>query len=282
MTNPDQITIFENEPDTELSKYQSHLKTIQDELRIFGLTENQSRVFMFLGKYGAKTAPVVAKALKLPRTETYHLLSALQNLGIVLAQFAHPIKFDALPMNEAIQIIINRERLKITELDEKKEEICDKWGKIPMFAIEADESLTEKMQTLQGSNSITNKLISMAENCKKEFLIFGSPLDINKLNYANIFDKVRENNAELKIVISPIIDKLDLLSEIGKRNVRAINSETSNKCFVVIDNKEMLTFVRNANHPTNEIIAQWSDSDTMTETMRYFFNLSWDNAEKFY
>jgi len=47
----------------------------------YDLTPNQSKVYLFLSKIGIKTASEVSKALRIPRTETYHLLSTLQQKG---------------------------------------------------------------------------------------------------------------------------------------------------------------------------------------------------------
>ena len=71
----------------------TNFEEIRDALVAFGLTPNQSKVFFYLGKIGAKTASDIAKAVNVPRSETYHLLTALQNKGIVEASFQHPIKF---------------------------------------------------------------------------------------------------------------------------------------------------------------------------------------------
>jgi len=65
---------------------------VKEYLITFGLTPNQIKVFFYLGKIGAKTASEIAKAVSVPRSETYHLLTALQNKGIVEASFQHPIK----------------------------------------------------------------------------------------------------------------------------------------------------------------------------------------------
>ncbi|MEX0764929.1 MAG: helix-turn-helix domain-containing protein [Nitrosopumilaceae archaeon] len=55
-----------------------------------------------MGKHGHKTAPEICKALKLPRTEIYYLLTTLQNKGIVSATFQHPIRFSAIPLDKAL------------------------------------------------------------------------------------------------------------------------------------------------------------------------------------
>ena len=80
----------------------TNYEEIRDALVSFGLTPNQSKVFFYLGKIGAKTASDIAKAVNIPRSETYHLLTALQNKGIVEASFQHPIQFTALTIKKAV------------------------------------------------------------------------------------------------------------------------------------------------------------------------------------
>ncbi|MCH7647994.1 MAG: TrmB family transcriptional regulator, partial [Thaumarchaeota archaeon] len=72
-----QDTIFTDDLDASVYEYRESLEKIQLKLSSFGLTINQCKVYIYLGKYGSRTAPDVSKVLKLPRTETYKLLAAL-------------------------------------------------------------------------------------------------------------------------------------------------------------------------------------------------------------
>ncbi len=51
----------------------------------YDMTPNQAKVYLFLSKIGIKTASEISKALKIPRTETYHLLATLQQKRIVFS-----------------------------------------------------------------------------------------------------------------------------------------------------------------------------------------------------
>ena len=108
MAEEKQITIFDEGQNTSYDEYKPSLEELQGELSKFNLTANQSKVYIFLGKYGSKTAPEVCKALKIARTETYHLLSTLQSKGIVSASFEHPIRFSALSLPKAMKTLVNR------------------------------------------------------------------------------------------------------------------------------------------------------------------------------
>ena len=169
-------------------KHKLTLEKIRNELINFGLTKSQAKVFIYLGKYGSKTASEIAKALQLPRTETYHLVNSLQSIGLVLAELAHPTKYTAKKMKEAISTLVKQEQERIDTLATKEESISAMWEQIPYFAVETDESKSEKMQLLHGNGPITNKIKEMIESCSDEFKIFGSLSDINRFYNSDVFD----------------------------------------------------------------------------------------------
>ena len=70
-----QTSVFDSTPDSQMYEYKQSIEKVQTELLKYGLTLNQSKVFIYLGKYGAKTAPEVCKALKLP--EPKHIICYL-------------------------------------------------------------------------------------------------------------------------------------------------------------------------------------------------------------
>ena len=96
---------------------------LQGKLRDFGLTKNESKIFVFLSKNGPKKAIEISSEEKIPRTETYHLLSTLQQKGIIFSIFGKPTKFNAVGIEESLSILVNNEKNRITELDLGKESI---------------------------------------------------------------------------------------------------------------------------------------------------------------
>ena len=97
----------------------------------YDLTPNQSKVYLFLSKIGIKTASEISKALKIPRTETYHLLSTLQQKGIIFSIFGKPTKFNAVGIEESLEILVNNEKNRINELEAGKDRIIKLWRIIP-------------------------------------------------------------------------------------------------------------------------------------------------------
>ncbi|MCZ6582787.1 MAG: TrmB family transcriptional regulator, partial [Thaumarchaeota archaeon] len=117
------ISIFDSVSDSRMQSYQSSVDHLQNILSSYGLTANQSKVYIYLGKYGSKTAPQVCRTLNLPRTETYHLLTALQNKGIVEATFEHPTQFNALPLDKTIWTLVNTQKERVKDLEREEKNI---------------------------------------------------------------------------------------------------------------------------------------------------------------
>ena len=282
MDSGNQINLFDNESDTAMYKHKITLEKIKNELINFGLTKSQAKVFIYLGKYGSKTASEIAKALQLPRTETYHLVNSLQNLGLVVAELCHPTKYNAMDMREAVATLVKQEQDRIDVLANKEESLSEMWKEIPFFAVETDESKSEKMQLLHGTGPITNKIKEMVGNSSEEIKIYGSVSDLLRMYHSDVFDWIESAPTNLKMVVSPLNQTPDFLSEMNSDSIRAMSSNSENKCFVVNDKKEVLIFMRNATHPTRQVFAWWSDSETLVDMMSSLFELSWEKGAALY
>ena len=282
MPSNQQINLFDNESDTAMYKHKLTLEKIKNELIDFGLTKSQAKVFIYLGKYGSKTASEIAKALQLPRTETYHLVNSLQNMGLAVAELSHPTKYTAKEMREAVSTLVQQEQDRIDVLANKEESLSEMWKEIPFFAVETDESKSEKMQLLHGNGPITNKIKEMVGSSTEDFRIYGSVSDLLRMYHSDVFDWVESSPTSLKMVVSPLNKTPEFLSDINSNLIRAIPSNSENKCFIVNDKKEVLIFMRNATHPTRQVFAWWSDSETLVDMMSSLFELSWEKGEALY
>ena len=82
-------------------------------LKKLGLTENELKVYLYLNNSGTKKAKEIAQNQKIPRTQTYHLLTALQNKGIVTVISGRITKFEGIEFEKVLDILINNEQKRI-------------------------------------------------------------------------------------------------------------------------------------------------------------------------
>ncbi len=268
------ISLFDAESGSSLGEYKSHLEQVQHQLAKYGLTGNQSKVYIFLGKYGAKTAPEVCKALKLPRTETYHLLSALQNKGIVSATFQHPIKFTALSLDKAIWILVNSEKERVRSLEKMEGELSELWSNIPTFnSVPKDDE--EKYQMLKGTNQIHSKITEMTDGFSEELLLLGSEKDFLRLYHADFLEPFVKSKQKFRILSSCSSKTIYIFDDLERKNIKSMSKEVQdNLCYVLKDNSELLFFTKNAN-TSKEPFAMWTDSPALVYSMKLLFESLW-------
>ena len=243
------------------------------------MTSNQSKVYIFLGKYGSKTAPDVCKSLKLPRTETYHLLTSLQNKGIVSATFQHPIRFSAVPLDKAIWVLVNAEKERVNTLERQEGNITELWNTIPEFAA-TSVTKEEKFQMLQGINQINSKIKEMAGSTKKSFFVLGSEKDYLKFYHSDFFELVDNSEVDLKLLTAPSEKIMYVFDEINRDKVKKMSEGVQdNLCFITKDNEEILFFIKNASQSSQQMSAIWTDAASMVYSMNMLFNQVWAKSK---
>ena len=272
-----QITIFDTSSDSTMSEHRLTLEKLRDDLSRFGLTSNQAKVYIFLGKYGSKTAPDVCRALRLPRTETYHLLTTLQNKGIVSATFQHPIKFSAVPLDKAVWTLVNSEKERVNTLEQQEKPMVELWNSIPEFT--TTESKENKFQMLQGMNQINSKVREMINTSISEFSVLGSERDYMKFYHSDFFEPLSKSEIDYKFLTSTSDKSMYIFDEVDRNKVKRMPKETKeNLCFILKDETELLFFIKNASQ-TSEVTAIWTDAESMIYSMKILFESVWTKSK---
>jgi sugar-specific transcriptional regulator TrmB len=277
-----EMTVFDSTPDSGMYDYRMSLEKLKDELSKFGLTANQSKVYIYLGKYGSKTAPEACRALKIPRTETYHLLTTLQNKGIVSATFQHPIRFSALPLDKAVWVLVNAEKERVKSLEKQEKEIVELWNGIPDFNIGPVEQKEDKFQMLQGANQINSKIHDMISKVAEEILVLGSEKDFLRFYHSDFLSPLNDLESDVKILTSCSEKTLYIFDEVDKKDVKLMPADIKEDiCFIIRDD-ELVFFMKNANQPAQNAMAMWTNSNAMVQSMRLLFNSVWPKSKKIF
>jgi len=111
----------------DIDRYENIANSAQEMLLRLGLTQNESKVYLHLDKNGPKKAIEISQFLILARTQTYHLLSVLQNKGLVTIISDRPTKFEGVEFDKVLDILIDYEQKRVETLQLMRGELTELW-----------------------------------------------------------------------------------------------------------------------------------------------------------
>jgi len=257
--------------------HKESLKKINTSLIQYGLTPNQSKVYLYLTKTGEKTASVISKNLNIPRTESYHLLNSLEQKGIIFSIFGKPTKFNSVPIEEALNIIIDNEKNRIADLELNKERILALWETIPKHVNESDKVDGNKFQILQGRNSILVKIERMVKTSEKEILVLGSDTNFIKFYHTEFVNLLKKTKSDLQVLTTYPKKGLFSLDGLPLNHIKKLDaSSRHNFSFIIQDDNEVIFFI---NSGSTELMAIWTDSKSFVSTLKSLFKLIWRKSQ---
>ncbi len=246
----------------------------------YDLTPNQAKVYLYLSKIGIKTASEVSKTLKIPRTETYHLLSTLQQKGIVFSIFGKPTKFNAVGVDESLLILVNNEKNRINELESGRHSIVKLWNIIPKYVRDGNEEQNNKFQSLQGKNSILVKIEQMVKDSKENILVLGTDADFKQFYFTEFSELLNKTKSELKILLEHSENTPHIFEDIANKKIKRIHDKNREEfCFIIKDNSEVIFFI--SDNQVKDMLAVWTDSKAFVTTLRSLFSLLWKKSHHF-
>ena len=163
-------------------------ETVLKELLQFGLTPNEGKIFIHLSRSRPLRAGQISKSLGIHRTETYHLLTDLQNKGLVKSIFDYPFRFVALEFGKGIDTLIEHQRQMLTAVEAKRDELIELWTNVPKEGL--DEEDESSFQVIKGLDQIYRKAAEMGKNAEKSMVISGSELDLARVDQSCLFENI--------------------------------------------------------------------------------------------
>jgi sugar-specific transcriptional regulator TrmB len=246
-----------------------------------GLTSFQAQVYLTLTKLGTSNAKTIAAIDRLDRANVYRVMTDLQKLNLVEKMLTKPINFKAVPINEAIQMLLENRNKEYQEIEIKSKELIEKYKKASIEKPEVEEC---QFSLIPENKAIVRKIKEMNERCKEEydFIFYGRA-------FFEIFDEAKSyfNNLLKKGVSVRLIVYLDegekLYKEIaglprnGLLNIR-YTSKPPSAMLLVCDGKEALINTTTSPHIKENSL--WSINHVMVSILQDYFNQRWQEAKQ--
>ena len=260
--------------------FNKQLATIEETLARYGLIRNEIRVYLNLARSGERKASEIAEAISLHRTETYRILRDLEKKGLVYSAFEKPLKFTAVPLEKAIDLLIEAQKMRISVLEKEKLGLIELWMAIPQQKVENSEK--EIFQILEGGQQMILKANELLEKAKNEIQIFAPSEYLAQLYHSDFTDNLKRQVSKLKI--SLLTDNSPksryFLEQMSWATHKYRMVEASNlPCFIIVDKKELLIAIqKNSEEKESEdkkkakTLALWTNYSAFVEILLMLFS----------
>jgi sugar-specific transcriptional regulator TrmB len=259
--------------------FNKQMTTIEETLSRFGLLKNEIKVYLYLARVGEKKAGEIAEAISLHRTETYRILRDLEKKGILFSVFEKPLKFTAVPLDKAIDLLVDAQKMKIKLLEREKANLVELWLSMPQVKVE--KAKKELFQMLEGEQQVILKAEEILERTEKEFQIFAPSEYLSQLYYSDFTDKLRNQAEKLDITLlteeSPKSVFFTEQMEWPKEKLGFVEAATM-PCFMISDHKELLIAFHEADNSNEDgdkkkfkTAAIWTNYNAFIWTLQLLF-----------
>jgi len=217
----------------------------------FGLTLNQAKVYVTIVKLGAVQVGEIAKHAQVRREDIYRALPKLEELGLIEKSLGAPVKIHALPLEEALHLLIKRRQdeasQKMSQLNASADEFLRQY-KVHKHEPEPESEEAPLFSLIPGREPVSTKTSTLIKNSKKQIDIVSSREDLAHFLHteSDLFKKAARNGVTIRIVTERTHEE-DSLQKLIRQSIsparevidlRHIDSLPGN--YMIFDAKEAL------------------------------------------
>lgn len=255
-------------------RYANQINKILEILEKVGLSKNESKIYVCIGKYGAKKASEIKIHLDITRSEIYRILNNLQTKGLLQVSYEPTRVFSIIHPKKVLQWGIENEKERLKILEDSKETLLKLWDDIPNGISENVKNHNSTFQTLNGHIQINNRLKEMIKTSKKEFLLLGSNENFAKFYHEGVFDLLIKSKLEQRLIGTKADKVEDFFKGINQKNICIVpKEEQNNQCFAISDRCEVIFFTTGIKN--NKPIAIFTNSEAILEALILLFDFMW-------
>jgi len=211
----------------------------------------------------------------------YRTLKALEAREYVETTIGRPVKFIAIPMEDALKRMVADESKKIEKLGRLAEEIKLEWSKISK-SIETPK-IEPKFRIIQGRKQVYDHIAQFCERAREGIFIITTQNDLFRLSYANVEDmigKLSRNNIKTRVLTQIQDLEIDIKDFLDFAEVRHIELPCTMR-FVIVDEHEAIsTFAMDdtMSMTTKNDIGLWIDAPDYVKAISTSFEALWKNS----
>ena len=257
----------------------------------FGLTQQDSQVYLFLSKTGLRRGRDLSTGLKITKQQLYRSLKTLQSKGIVNATLERPARFSAVPLEKVLDSFLKAKVEETQRLRQDRDEILSDWQSV---AIDENSHVPAKFNVIEGRNSIYPKIQQMIQETRNRISTVASVTALIQANQYGLFDI-----ADLPLKSRIQFRFLTGLSEQNENSLKTLLTQMTNARInfegrtpnsastlfprmVIKDEEEILFFITpktNTSMVEQGDVCLWTNCKPLVQAFIGVFEELWQHAE---
>ena len=259
-------------------------KELLSQLKDFGLNSYESKLWAALISKGSATAGELSDIANVPRSRSYDVLESLEKKGFIVMKLGKPIKYMAVPPEDAINRIkkslIDEAQVQAEMLEKVKgSEIISELNSLFNSGVDMVDPF-DFSGVLKGRKNIHNHLDYSIKNAQKSVTLVTTSAGILRkmLALKNSLKKAKDRNVKIRIATNLTPETKKQIADLAK--VAEIKHTNVKGRFCIIDSKEivfMVTDDENANPDYDTGV--WVSAPLFASSVESFFNTSWQSMK---
>lgn len=259
------------------------IELMQESLSKFGLLKNEAKIYLYLARFGGQKAQRISEALSIHRTETYKILRRLEKMGLIYRILDKPVKFVALPIDQALSNLIEIKKQRLMLLEKTKEELVKLWNSLPR-PMENSEAEKESFQILKGMLRINAKASEIIRKAKKEVFIVATDDKLFQMFHSGVLDELKKNSRRInvKLLTNYSLKSHFIVKKIQLNEKEFSYTELNIPSFILVDEEELLFFLEDHINNKKEFRAMWTNQKEIIKALRIlrFFSVKNEKTAK--
>ena len=252
--------------------------SVERNLARIGLTPNEARIYVMLAKKGAQKGSNLAKLLNFPRPQAYYLLASLCKKGIVSRTTNNPMKFVALPFEEAANALLNIQKQELTQLESQTKALLDAWSLITDSEVTCEEIDEEKLQILQGNYAVYRKIHNTISSAQRELIVLANQRELAKLHSNDItdhFESLAARGVHIRLLVFSE-PNFKVVEKIENCDIKVLGENNSTTNCIIVDKKQAF-FLRDEPHKFGTS-AIYTNCSYFVQCVLCLFRATWNSS----
>jgi len=261
------------------------MQTQQEQIQVLtelGLTSCEARVYLAIASMGTCTAKSISKFTKVTKPDVYRSIKTLQERALIEKIISAPTLFKALPVSEAVSLLLERKSKEHKLLQEKSKQLKRSF-KISIVQPELQES-EQQFILISGKEAELDRRRKETRNVKKSIDMINSwkRFPQTAFFYAEDNKEALQRGVKIRVVTEEAENNANVsrvyedAQKVGFYKLRYLNYPLP-AVISIYDGKDVIITTSPA-ASFGQASILWSNNESVVRVMQEYFEMLWAKA----